>query len=181
MNPQTTRYSPLMVAMHWFMVLLLVAVYALIELRGIYPKGSDPRELMKALHFMLGMSVLVLVVVRLALRLSSPVPPIEPAPRPWELWLARLMHLALYGFLILMPLLGWLMLSASGKSVPFFGLEIPPLIGESKAWAGQYHDWHEQLGKLGYALIGFHALAGLFHHTVKRDNTLKRMWFAAKG
>jgi len=181
MSPQTTRYSPLMIAMHWLMVLLLVAVYALIELRGIYPKGSDPRELMKALHFMLGMSVLILVVVRLALRLSSPVPPIEPAPRAWELWLARLMHVALYGFLILMPLLGWLMLSASGKSVPFFGLAIPPLIGESEAWAGQYHDWHEQLGKLGYALIGFHAAAGLFHHYVKRDNTLRRMWFGAKG
>lgn len=42
--------------------------------------------------------------------------------------LAKLAHLALYGFLILTPLFGWLLLSAAGKPIPFFGLELPALL-----------------------------------------------------
>ena len=55
------RYSTASIALHWLMVLLFVAVYATIELREFYPKGSVPREALKAWHFMLGLSVFVLV------------------------------------------------------------------------------------------------------------------------
>ena len=51
------RFSNPTIALHWLMAILLVAVYLLIELRELYPKGSDPREAMKAWHFMLGMTV----------------------------------------------------------------------------------------------------------------------------
>jgi cytochrome b561 len=153
----------------------LIAVYAFIELRGIYPKGTEPRELMKAMHFMLGLSVLLLVVTRLAVRFSSPIPAIVPAPKSWEKRLANVMHIALYFFMFAMPVLGWLMLSASGKPIPFFGLELPPLMAQDKLVAEQLHERHEQLGQIGYFLIGLHAVAGLFHHYIKRDNTLVRL------
>ena len=174
-QPLSSRYSPIMIGLHWFMLLLLIAVYAFIELRGLYPKGSEPRELMKAMHFMLGLSVLLLVVIRLAVRFSSPIPAIITAPKNWEKLLAHFMHIALYFFMFAMPMLGWLMLSASGKPIPFFGLELPPLIMQDKLVAEQLHDRHEQLGQIGYFLIGLHAVAGLFHHYVKRDNTLVRL------
>jgi len=45
------RYGSLSIGIHWLMLLLFIAVYAFIELREIYPKGSDPREAMKAWHF----------------------------------------------------------------------------------------------------------------------------------
>jgi cytochrome b561 len=74
-----------------------------------------------------------------------------------------------------MPLLGWLLLSAGGKPIPFFGLEFPALIGEDKGFARQVKEIHEAIGTIGYFLIGIHALAALYHHYVMRDNTLRRM------
>lgn len=172
----TDRYSSPSVAMHWLMLLLLVAVYACIELRGMYPRGSDLREALKTWHFMLGLGVFALVFVRLALRLAAgAAPSIRPALPPWQARLAALMHLALYAFLLAMPLLGWLTLSASGKPVPFFGLQLPPLLGADKALAGSLKEIHETIGTIGYYLVGLHAAAALFHHYWTRDNTLLRM------
>lgn len=92
------RYHSVMIALHWLTALLLIAVYALIELRDIYPKGSEPRELMKMWHFMLGLSVLCVAIARPVVRLIFSVPPITPTPAVWQQHLARLVHLALYVF-----------------------------------------------------------------------------------
>ena len=174
-NAVSNQYHALMIGVHWLTLLLLIAVYTLIELREIYPKGSDPRELMKQWHFMLGLTVFVLVLVRLLLRLRWPTPPITPQPPAWQRWMATAMHVALYAFLIVMPLLGWLTLSAKGKVIPFFGLELPALIGIDKPLAGNLEDIHALIGTIGYYLIGLHAAAALFHHYLVRDNTLLRM------
>lgn len=172
----TDRYGSLSIAMHWLMLLLLVAVYACIELREFYPRGSDLREGLKTWHFMLGLGVLALVLARLAIRFTAgATPPIRPVPPVWQERLAGLMHLALYVFLITMPLLGWLTLSASGKPVPFFGLQLPALVGADKALADSLKEIHETIGTIGYYLVGLHAAAALVHHYVNRDNTLLRM------
>jgi cytochrome b561 len=77
--------------------------------------------------------------------------------------------------MIAMPLIGWLLLSASGKPVPFFGLELPALIGKNRELASTIKEIHEFLGTAGYYLIGLHAAAALYHHYVTTDNTLTRM------
>lgn len=171
----TARYGALTIGLHWLMLLLLIAVYATIELRGIYPKGSALHDGMKAWHFMLGLSVFSVVWIRLAARLLSPVPDVKPALSLWMTRLSSAMHLALYLFMIAMPLLGWLLLSAAGKPIPFFGFELPALIAANKAYASQIKEIHETLGTVGYFLIGLHAAAGLFHHYWVGDNTLKRI------
>jgi len=74
-----------------------------------------------------------------------------------------------------MPLAGWMLLSASGKPIPFFSLHLPALIHESKETASFIKEIHETGGTVGYVLIGLHAAAALFHHYVVRDNTLLRM------
>ena len=89
--------------------------------------------------------------------------------------LAKLMHLALYALMIGTPLLGWLILSAFGKPIPFFGLELPALIAPDHDFGEQLEHWHVRLADAGYWLIGLHAVAGLFHHYISRDNTLTRM------
>jgi len=169
------RFSSLSIALHWVMVLLISAVYATILLRENFPKGTDIREGLKAWHFMLGLTVLSLVIIRLIVRFSSRKPPITPEPPAWQGLLANAAHIALYTFMLAMPLAGWVILSASGKPIPFFGLELPSLVGESKSLAGQVKEWHETAGTIGYFLIGFHALAALFHHYVVKDDTLRRM------
>jgi cytochrome b561 len=175
MAATASRYSPLNIALHWLMLLLIAAVYACIELKGNFPKGSDIREGLKYWHFVLGLSIFALVWLRLLGRLLSKTPAILPKPPTWQTGLSHLMHLALYALMIGMPLVGWLILNAEGKPAPFFGLELPVLVEKNHGLAESLEELHEFGGQAGYFLIGLHALAGLFHHYVVRDNTLARM------
>lgn len=178
MNGKTapSRYGSISIALHWAMLLLLAGTYALIELREFYPKGSGIREGMKSLHFMLGLAVFFLVWFRLTTRLfGAPAPRIAPEPPTWQMMMAKLVHVGLYALMIGLPLLGWLVLSAAGKPVPFFGLVLPPLMGPDKEFAHFVKEIHEVGGTMGYILIGVHAAGALFHHYVLHDNTLRRM------
>lgn len=169
------RYPALSILLHWGMLLLITAVYTCILLREYYPKGSDLREGLKMWHFMLGLSVLLLVIIRIVARLLTAKPPITPAPPAWQMMPAKLIHFALYAFMLVMPVAGWLILSSANKTVPFFGLELFPLIAPDKALSEQIQELHETFGTVGYFLIGLHAFAALFHHYVVKDNTLRRM------
>lgn len=175
-TPRTAaRYHTLSIGLHWLTLLLLIAVYACIELRELYPKGSEPRDALKMWHFMLGLTVLGVTAVRLAARVVFAVPPITPAPPAWQLLLAKVVHLALYALLIAMPLLGWSVLSAADKPIPFFGLSLPALLSPDKDMARTLKEIHETIGVLGYYLIGLHAVAAVFHHHFMRDDTLLRI------
>jgi cytochrome b561 len=171
----TERYGSLSIGLHWLMLLLIIAVYACIDLREYYPKGSYIRDTLKTWHFMLGLSVFALVWIRLAYIIIGKVPKIQPEPPKWQILSAKLVHFALYILMIGMPLLGWLLLSASGKPIPFFGLHLPALISENKSLADAIKEIHETGGTVGYFLIGVHAMAGLFHHYFVQDNTLLRI------
>jgi cytochrome b561 len=177
MNLKNTasRYGCLSIGIHWMMVLLFVAVYGAVELHELFAKGSDLRAMLMTWHFMLGLLVFALVWLRLAARLSGPTPAIVPEPPGLQQLSSRLLHLALYLLMIGMPLTGWLMLSAAGKPIPFFGMELPALIGENKDLAEQIEELHETVGTAGYFLIGLHTVAALYHHYIKGDNTLTRM------
>jgi len=72
-------------------------------------------------------------------------------------------------------LLGWLLLSAEGATIRFWGLVVPPLVAPSPALAHALEEWHEAGASLGYLLIGVHVLAALLHHYLRRDDTLPRM------
>ncbi len=170
-----TRYAAVSIALHWLMMVLIAAVYACMELRGFWPKGSALREGLKTWHFMLGLTVLMLVAVRIVARLTSTTPPIMPAPPRWQVVMSRMMLVALYALMIGMPLLGWLTLSAEGKAIPFFPVRLPALVNESKSVADWAKELHETGGNVGYFLIAMHAAAALFHHYVVRDNTLRRI------
>ncbi|TXH88721.1 MAG: cytochrome b [Rhodoferax sp.] len=170
-----TRYHPLSMGLHWLMLLLFIGVYGSMELRELFEKGTPLRDAFKSAHYMLGLLVLALVGVRAAARLVFPAPAITPTPSARMQLLAKLGNLALYALMLGMPLAGWLMLSAAGKPIPFFGLNLPALIGENKELGRTIKEVHEVMGNLGYALIGGHALAAIYHHRVLRDSTLLGM------
>lgn len=156
-------------------VLLIGAVYACIELKGNFSKGSEIRYLLKQWHFMLGLSLSLLVWLRLLVRFIGPTPRIEPPIPAWQARLAKLMHIALYLLMIGLSVAGWLILSAAGKPIPFFGVELPPLVNKNPHLAEEIKEWHETVGDVGYFLIGLRAAAALFHHFISHDNTLVRM------
>lgn len=175
-----TRYGWPLIGLHWLTLLLIAVVYAAAELSDALPKGSAGRESTRAAHEMLGLIVFGAVWLRLLLRVVSVAPAIVPAPPRWQATLATLVHLMLYGLLIALPLSGWLMLSAAGKPVPFFGWELPALMAPSRQLARTVKDVHEAISSAGYVLIGLHAAAALYHHYVARDNTLRLMWPALR-
>ena len=169
------RYGLISIGFHWVMFLLLVAVYACIELRVLYPKGSDPRDALKSWHFMLGLSVFVLVWIRLLARVVQTTPKSLFAERSWKFFVAKWTHIALYLLMISMPLMGWLILSGEGKPIPFYGMTLPALIAENRDLAKLIEEVHGTVGTLGYVLIAVHTLAALFHHYFLKDKTLVRM------
>jgi cytochrome b561 len=169
------RFGSLTIGIHWLMLLLFIAVYASIELRVLFEKGTPMRDAFKMWHFMLGLVVFVLIWLRIAARFSGPTPSIQPEPPQMQQLAAKALHLALYLLMIGMPLTGWLLLSASGKPIPFFGLELPALIGPDKDLASQIKELHEFVGTSGYYLLGLHVVAALYHHHFQHDNTLTRM------
>lgn len=169
------RYGSLSIKMHWLMFILIAATFAFIECRVFFEKGTETRDLFKMWHFMLGLSVLVMVLIRLYFRFTQVTPKIPPTPSAIQNMIAKIAHIVLYVFMVMMPIMGWVMLSAFGKPIPFFGLELPSLIGINKELGKSIHDTHEFVGRIGYFLIGFHALAAIVHHTIQKDDTLIRM------
>ena len=171
------KYARPLVALHWLMFLLLIVVYAAMEFRVLYDKGMPEREFMKSLHFIFGLCVLALVLLRLLAKRLSPHP--EAAVHSGALLVlqraSRLGHAVLYLFMFIMPIAGWLMLSAAGKPIPFFGFELPALIAPDEALAKQIKSLHALVGNFGYGLIGLHVAAALFHQLVLKDRLLQRM------
>jgi cytochrome b561 len=175
------RYTSSAMAFHWVMLALVIAVYACILLRENFPRGSDVREALKSWHFMLGLSVLGLGVMRLALRvLVWKAPAITPRPPQYLIWLSAGAHASLYALLFAMPVAGWIILSAEGEAIPF---NLPPLAGADESLAKSVKELHETGGTIGYFLIGLHAAAALFHHFMMKDSTLVRMlpWGRSPG
>jgi cytochrome b561 len=169
------RYGSVSIGLHWLTLAALIGVYACINLTDLYPDGSATQEALKSWHFMLGLTVLVLVALRLLNRFTGRAPAITPPAPPWQQRLASGTHVALYALMVVMPILGWLVLSAAGKPIPFFGSQLPALLAQNGDLADQLKEVHETIGTVGYFLIGAHSLAALFHHFITHDNTLTRM------
>ena len=168
------RYAAVSVWLHWLMVLMFIAVYSTIELRVLFPRGSEDRELIKTAHFLLGLSVFVLVWFRILARVVTTTPSRENYGK-FQTYLSKFVFFALYGLMIVMPTLGWSVVSAEGHIINIMGFELPPIIDTNKELAHDIEEIHETLGKVGYGLIALHATAALGHHYIKKDSTLKRM------
>lgn len=173
-NPKTLNYSTISIALHWLMLLLIVGVFAAMELREYYPRGSDARNWFKSWHYTLGLTVFALVWIRIVARVatSSPAPVEGPA---WRVFPAKLVHLALYALMIGMPLAGWALLSAEGDPIAFYGISLPALIAKNPALAEQIEWAHVWGGDIVFWLILAHAAAAIFHQYWLKDRLLQRM------
>jgi cytochrome b561 len=168
------RFSPLQRLLHWLMAACIIAMLFI----GVGMVSTvAPKYLpLIAIHKTLGVTLLVLVLLRLALRLYHGAPPL-PADLPAPLKLgAKLSHLALYGLMIVMPLLGLSMLwTADYPVVVFGGLQIPPLLAQSDSVHTLLWNSHYYLAFAFFALVLLHVAAGLFHALVRRDGVFGTM------
>ena len=166
------RYGSLSIGLHWLTLILIVLVYCTMEFRGVFPKGTPERDLMKQAHFIIGLSIFALTFLRIAARAIAPAPRIVPAIPQWQAIPAKLVHLALYALMLGAPLAGWLILSGEAKPIP---LGLPALIEKNHSLAETVEHYHVLAAEIGYWLIGLHAAAAIFHKHVVKDNTLERM------
>lgn len=167
------RYSKPAMFFHWVIFLLVALAWLSIEVRG--PKGTDSRVFWSNVHFWAGSLVFSLATLRLLWRLWSGAPADIDSNRLLA-FLSRLVHLMLYLFIFVQPLLGVLMINAAGHPVTLQGVDLHiTLIGADPIAREIFKHAHELIGNVFYWVVGVHALAAIAHHFVLRDNTLRRM------
>lgn len=170
-----SHYPKLSIALHWFTLLLMLAIYVAIELHESLPRGHALRRPMEDWHIYLGVCLLPIAVFRAIVILRSNIPAIVPPPPVWQHNLTLAMKVYLYVLMIGTPLIGWIMVNAEGHVVTLWGLALPTVVSASEGVADFASEAHELLGVSGYFFITLHAFAALYHHYLVKDNTLRRM------
>ncbi|TDV63416.1 cytochrome b561 [Pseudomonas sp. LP_7_YM] len=173
----TQRYSYKARWFHWAMAVLIVLAYALILSRSQFAKGTDVRTLVVQTHFWVGIVVLVMAFFRIAERHRHTPPGIRPPLEGALRVAATLSHYALYAFLFVQPLLGLftVLLERGALPIPLTSLSIPGPFALSKETAQALEHFHVLLGTIFYYVIGLHVVAAIWHHFVRKDNTVRRM------
>jgi len=170
-----TRYGAVAQTLHWLIAALIVTQFVLAKMQEHLPLGVHKLALL-ARHKSVGMTVLMLAVLRLLWRLKHPPPDLPPGMTPLERTLARGTHLAFYVLLFAMPISGWLMSSAKNYSVSWFGVFTwPNLIGKNEAAFDFLRSTHDLLSDALFVIAVLHILAALKHHFWNKDDVLVRM------
>lgn len=171
----SSRYTPTAIFLHWLLALGLVGTFAL----GFYMQGlplSPGKLKLYSWHKWAGMSLLALAVVRLAWRMSHPAPALPSGMGAWARRAAHAGHWALYGLMLAIPLSGWLMSSAQGFSVVWFGvLTLPDLVPRNAALGAALKNVHITLNYALLLAVTGHVAAALHHQVVKKDALMGRM------
>lgn len=169
------RYGVIAQIFHWVIVGLIVTQFAVaLKAKGL-PRGIELINTL-ALHKSIGMTVLMLAILRLVWRWMNPVP-VEPLTAPkWQQVAARVSHIGLYALLFVIPLFGWIASSARNFSVSYFGwFTFPNLVEPNQAIFELFQSVHRALAWTLFALALLHIAAALKHHFFDRDNVLRRM------
>jgi cytochrome b561 len=165
-----SSYGAFIRAAHWT-TLALVAV----EFGLSYVWDGSRHGMLLNLHKSVGITILLLTVLRLAFRATTPSPAPEPSPA-WQRGLSHLVHALLYGFLIVEPVLGWSGSMLGGNRIDFYFLgDLPSFLPQDPSFGHQLTRIHKLLTNFFLALIGLHAAAALLHHFILRDGVLRRM------
>jgi cytochrome b561/polyisoprenoid-binding protein YceI len=203
MAASRTRYTTVAIVIHWLIAAAIIFQIILGWRMGDGPKGPTTYALFQ-LHKSIGITILLLSVLRLAWRLFN-TPPAAPEGQPkWEQAASKLVHIGFYVIMIGLPLTGWILVSASRVPIPtlLYGVvPWPHIPGIPELAAGPKHVWHE-IGELGhgvlvkvtYLLLALHLGAVAKHQILDKDEVFANMapgarpgwkepraWLAAAG
>jgi cytochrome b561 len=160
--------------LHWLVVALLLVQYPLGWLMPDIHRGMKPGAGM-TFHISFGILMLLLIVLRLAWRLTHPVAPERSLP-PWQRLSAEAVHWLLYVLVLATTMTGWLFASFRGWGVSLFYLVPLPMLTSENAAAGKTFDgWHQAMEWALLVVIGLHVAAALAHIFVYRDRVMQRM------
>lgn len=169
------RYTRTAVGLHWLIALAIIATFTL----GLYMTGlqlSPTKLKIYAWHKWAGVTIWLLVWVRVFWRMTHRPPELPTTMPRWQQTAATLMHMLIYLLMIAIPISGWLMSSAKGFQTVYFAIvPLPDLVAKNKALGDQLATLHEVLNFTMAGLILAHAAAAIKHHIIDHDEVLVRM------
>jgi cytochrome b561 len=171
----TSRYTSTAIALHWLIALLIFAIFPL----GLYMHDLhlSPLKLqLYSYHKWIGITVLMLAILRIVWRATHTPPPLPLSIARWQQIASSMTHQLLYLLLLIVPVSGWLMSSAKGFKTVWFGvLPLPDLVGRDKELGHLLENVHQSLNYLLLLLVVAHIGAALKHTYIDRDEVMARM------
>jgi cytochrome b561 len=168
-------YDAMSRTFHWLVVaLVLIQAAIALVLPAILPKSAE--DSLTSWHLAIGSTILLVMLLRLAWRLTHPMPPAPTDLSPAMRVLARGTHWAFYVVLILLPVIGWMAANAYGATPRLLGLiPLPRLLAPNQATAETIGAVHKTVATFLLGLIALHVSGALYHALVKRDGVIRRM------
>ena len=180
-----TRYDTVSASLHWLIAGGIIFMLWYGHYVSDLPKGSFARLEGFQLHYSIGLTILVLSLVRLIWRVLHPAPKLPATMKAWEKALAKAVHIMFYALMIMIPLAGWAAATTSPLDVPIYFFDLfqwPWFPGIKNAESREiihevFGEMHETMGRAMLGLLALHVLAVLKHTFIDRDRLFKRMWF----
>ncbi|MGD0505503.1 MAG: cytochrome b [Steroidobacteraceae bacterium] len=174
MSAQQPRFSTFSRLLHWLMAVMILAM--LFIGIGMVASVSERYQVLVSIHKPLGVAILVLVVIRFLNRLFNPPPALPDTMPPLMRLAAKASHILLYALMLILPLVGWGMLSAARYPIVLFGaLHLPPILPHDLALYAWLRPLHTDLAYLLFATFLAHLGAALFHGLIRQDGVLSSM------
>lgn len=174
MRTATDRYTGPAITLHWLIAALIIALIGVGWYMTDLPKGPD-RSWFFGLHKSLGLTAALLIIARVAWRISHAAPALPAFMPSLQVKLAKASHHLLYVCMVVMPTTGYLASSFTKYPIKFFGLPLPSWGWEDKALNTLFDNIHSATANVLVALIALHLAAALKHLLVDRDGVFHRM------
>ena len=194
-----TKYTNVAIVLHWLIGIAILFMFVLgwfmTELPKETPKttsfyifnlglitwGVEEEQSQRSFYFNLhksvGLSLLMLIVLRMYWRFTHRPPAFLNSMKLWEKRLAKATHHSLYLLMLLIPLTGIIMSAGSKYGIKWFGIKVIPGF-DDKAIRELFYEFHEIFGLLLLLILILHILGAVKHSIVDKDGTLRRMWFS---
>ena len=168
-----TSYDNVAIALHWITALLVIANFTLAQTWDWFAKPV--KGLMEGTHMSFGVLLTIVIFARLIWRVM-PGHQMSSLEAGWVRISSKATHYLLYLLLLAEAGLGFGFRWGAGRPMEFFGLGIPPLIGEiARPLRRELREFHEWIGWAIIVIALLHAAAALYHHYVLKDRVLERM------
>ena len=173
---ESNRYGKVSRMLHWTIAILFISLIPMGIFASMIPEDTEYRNAYYVVHKTIGVTVFLLVIVRLIWNRLSLRPSLDSALTSREEKLAHRAHNTLYFMMLAIPITGFMMTSYHGYETYFFFWEMQPLWEQSEiyqVWGG-FHKY--LLPYLLYIVLGAHILGALKHQFIdKHANAFKRM------
>jgi cytochrome b561/polyisoprenoid-binding protein YceI len=183
MTPVQQRYTSVAIFLHWTIALAILGMLVLgFTMNAVAPGPGSPKIALIQLHKSIGITILMLSVARIVWRLMNPPPPEPPMPG-WQKMLSSAVHFLFYVLMIVMPLTGWIMASASSdfptRFFYMFDIRLPVLpdlpAADRRGIEDAFDFVHGNLAWVMIGLIALHLAGALKHQVVDKDGLIARM------